>query len=69
MAESDHEEIADRLEDESDALERHVRELEGEIEQTRDEWERKRADPSVPGAPTPEEGRQEEPSDEQAPPE
>ena len=34
MAESDHEQIADRLEDESAALEHHVRELQSEIENT-----------------------------------
>jgi hypothetical protein len=63
MAESDHEQIADRLEDESAALEHHVRELQSEIENTKDEWERKRADPAVPGAPPPEEGGEREPSD------
>ena len=68
MGESDHEEIAGRLEDESAALERHVRELEGEIQHTQAEWERKRADPQVPGAPPPEQGGDQEPSEQQTPP-
>jgi hypothetical protein len=63
MAESDHEQIANRLEDESAALEHHVRELQSEIENARHEWERKRADPAVPGAPPEEAGGGREPSD------
>jgi hypothetical protein len=55
MGEPDHEQIADRLQDKSDALERHVRELGGEIEHAKDDWERKRADAGVPGAIPPEE--------------
>ena len=53
MAETDPEGIADRLEDQADDLEQRSEEL---GEQTRDvsqEWERKRSDPAVPGAPPP----------------
>ena len=67
MGEPDHEQIADELDEQSAKLERHVRELQDDVERARSEWDRKRADPSVPGAPTPEEGGEEEPSDEQTP--
>ena len=68
MGEPDHEQIADRLKDESAALEHHVRELQDEIDDAKAAWERKRADPKVPGAPPPEEGGEEEPSEQQTPP-
>jgi hypothetical protein len=55
MGEPDYEQTADRLEQGSEALEHHVRELEDQIEHARSEWDRKRADPAVPGAPLPEE--------------
>jgi hypothetical protein len=47
----DHEKLADELEHESDKLEQRSAELGGEISDVRDDWERKRADESVPGAP------------------
>jgi hypothetical protein len=68
MADRDHEQLADRLEDESDALERHARELEDEIDDTKSGWESKRADPGVPGANPPEEHGDESPSEQQTPP-
>lgn len=68
MTDQDHEQIADRLEDQSAALERHVRELGDEIDAAKDDWERKRADPQVPGAPAPEEDGEREPSEQQTPP-
>lgn len=54
MEERDPDRIADRLEQESESMERNVRELGDDVERTRAEWERKRADPAVPGAPPPE---------------
>jgi hypothetical protein len=68
MGEPDHEQIADRLAAESDALERHVRELGDEIDHAKADWQSKRADPHVPGAPPPEEDGEEEPSAQQSPP-
>lgn len=42
--------LADQLEQEADKLGRHSQELQEEIEGTRQDWERKRADDGVPGA-------------------
>lgn len=42
--------LADELEHEADRLERQGREVQGHIDQTRQDWESKRADQSVPGA-------------------
>jgi len=67
MSESDHEQIADRLNEESAALERHTGELQGKIDRTKQEWERKRSDPAVPGAQPPEEA-EEERGEDQTPP-
>ena len=49
-------ELADKLEAEADRLERHGNEVEGHIEDAREDWDRKRADGGIPGAnpPTPE---------------
>ncbi len=47
---SDHEEKADAVEAEIDRLERESSELEGEIADTREDWERKKGDDNVPGA-------------------
>jgi hypothetical protein len=68
MPEPDHERIADRLEDEAAAMERHSAELKDAAHAARAEWERKRADPSVPGAPPPEEGDEPQPGEQQTPP-
>ena len=43
--------LADELEHEADRMEARSQELESRIEDVRDEWERKRASESVPGAP------------------
>jgi hypothetical protein len=43
-------ELADKLEHEIDELERRSQELGGEVEQVRQDWQRKRADEGVPGA-------------------
>jgi hypothetical protein len=50
----DHERVADQLEHESDQLQRRSDELGEKISDVRDDWQRKRADPAVPGAPPPE---------------
>ena len=47
---NEHSEQADRVERELDAMQHESDELEGRIEETRTDWERKKADESVPGA-------------------
>jgi hypothetical protein len=47
---SDYEEKADALEREVDDMERRGRGVEEDIEREREEWERKKGDPTVPGA-------------------
>jgi hypothetical protein len=54
MGETDPKELADRLEKQADDLERQNRKLEQETEDVAQEWQRKREDESVPGAPPPE---------------
>jgi hypothetical protein len=49
----DHEGLADKLEQESEALKRESDKLGQEISDTRSDWEAKRNDPSVAGAPPP----------------
>jgi hypothetical protein len=51
MAAQEPDKLADALEREADSLERHARELGDHTEEARKEWERKRADLGVPGAP------------------
>lgn len=53
MAESDHEQLADRLEQEAQAMQDRSHELDHELSEIREDWEAKRADPAVPGAPPP----------------
>ena len=53
MAETDPEGLADRLEDEAQGLEQRNQELGQQTEDVSQEWERKRSDPAVPGAPPP----------------
>lgn len=53
MAETDPEELADRLEHEADEMEERSRKLGEQAGDVAQEWERKRSDPSVPGAPPP----------------
>jgi hypothetical protein len=43
--------LSEQLEREAEELESRSHELEHEIDAARTDWERKRADPSVPGAP------------------
>lgn len=45
--------LADEAEHDADALEHRGEELASDIESTRAEWERKRREESVPGAPPP----------------
>lgn len=47
-------ELADELEREADRLQRHSDELGEKVAEVRQDWERKRGDPSVAGAPPPE---------------
>jgi hypothetical protein len=49
----DHEKLADQLEYESDRMEQRSAELGEEISDAHDDWQRKRNDPGVPGAPPP----------------
>jgi hypothetical protein len=53
MAETDPEKLADHLEDEADELERRNEELGKKADDVAQEWEAKRSDPGVPGAPAP----------------
>ncbi|HEX5620904.1 MAG TPA: hypothetical protein VFX51_20955 [Solirubrobacteraceae bacterium] len=48
---SEHDRQADELEAELDDMDERVENLEGEIKDTREDWERKKADSGVPGAP------------------
>ena len=61
MAETDPEKLADHLEDEADDLEQHSKKLEKDTDEAAQEWERKRSDPNVPGAPEPSEDEQDAP--------
>lgn len=56
MGETDPEKLADHLEEEGDDLERQRDKLEQQTEDAAQDWQRKRADPNVPGAPPPDEG-------------
>ena len=61
MAEHDPEKLANALERESKELDRESQELKARIEKTSDDWERKRADDTIPGAPPPEENQSDDP--------
>jgi hypothetical protein len=47
---SEHDERADKLEDELDDMERRTDRLENEIGDVREDWERKKRDSRIPGA-------------------
>jgi hypothetical protein len=51
MAETDPGKLADHLEHEADDLEQRSQKLEADADEAAQDWERKRADPTVPGAP------------------
>ena len=53
MAEKDPDALADELEQKADDMQRQSEELERETEDVAQDWKRKRADESVPGAPPP----------------
>jgi hypothetical protein len=53
MTEEDPGKLADSLEQEADELEQRSKKLEEQTDDVAQEWERKRADESVPGAPPP----------------
>jgi hypothetical protein len=55
----EHDEQADRLEQDADRLEQHNEQLGERIGDVQDDWERKEHDPSVPGA-QPDPGEEEE---------
>jgi hypothetical protein len=46
----EHDEQADRLEDDADTMEQHSDQLGERIEDVQDDWEHKEQDASVPGA-------------------
>lgn len=46
-------ELADQFECEADRLEQHSKELADKVGEVRQDWERKRRDQGVPGAPPP----------------
>jgi TolA-binding protein len=50
MSERDPDKLADELEQGADQMQDRSQELEGDIEGVRQDWERKRADESIPGA-------------------
>ncbi len=53
MAETDPEKLADHFEDEADELEQRSDKLKEQTKDVAQDWERKRSDPNVPGAPEP----------------
>jgi hypothetical protein len=55
VAERDPFELADQQDREADDMQRGSEELERDVREAREDWERKRADDAVPGAPPPEE--------------
>ena len=61
MTETEHERLADQLEEEARRLERHSEEIEQEVKDARADWERKRSDEGVPGA-VPPDGEKDEDS-------
>jgi hypothetical protein len=53
MPDPDPTELADQLEQEADRLQKETERLGDELSSEREDWEHKRSDPSVPGAPAP----------------
>ena len=60
MAAEDPEKLAAELDAQAEDMQRRNDQLGDEVAQTREDWERKRRDPSVPGAPPPAEQRSDE---------
>ncbi|HJS93457.1 MAG TPA: hypothetical protein VJ741_04275 [Solirubrobacteraceae bacterium] len=61
MADKEPGKLADDLQDEADELEQRSEKLKEETKNVAQEWERKRSDPNVPGAPPRDEDEQDEP--------
>jgi len=53
MSDSDPGKLADELENEAAELQKQSEKLHGDVADVREDWERKRRDESVPGAPEP----------------
>ena len=62
MAEQDPQELARALEREADDLARQGREVEDAVKGAHEDWQRKRRDENVPGAPPPDRDEEDEPS-------
>jgi predicted nucleic acid-binding Zn-ribbon protein len=60
---TEHEDRTQRLERELDDMEERSEHLEDEISDAREDWERKKSDSSVPGAPSDPENAEDGPSD------
>lgn len=56
----DHERLADELEQLADQLGHESKRLEEKIGEARTDWEAKRRDPAVPGAPAPAQGEEQD---------
>lgn len=71
MAEQDPGQLADELDHQADQLEQHSGEVQKGIEDARQDWEHKRHDEGVPGAPPPQSESEEGPggAEEDPPPE
>jgi hypothetical protein len=54
---------ADAMEDQADDMEQRSSELADDVSAARGDWERKRRDPAVPGAPEPEQDTGDSPAD------
>jgi hypothetical protein len=59
----EHDKLADQMQQEGDEMKQRSAELGDEISDVRDDWQRKRADEGVPGAPPPEESDESEDSE------
>lgn len=55
MAETDHDRLAQELEEQARELADRSEELHEQVDEARSDWQAKRADDAVPGAPAPEE--------------
>jgi hypothetical protein len=71
MSEHDPGDLADELDQQADQLERHSADVGQQVEETREDWQRKRRDESIPGAQPPESEEEDSPvgADEEPPPE
>ena len=67
MTDTDPQRLADELENEADELEQQSRKLGAETDEVAQEWESKRADPKVPGAPPPAKDDEDQPTPTGAP--